>query len=253
MLWWTNLCVGYALSEKGSPHIAYDTIVKIAWDSFSAWTQVTCSDGNNPTIQVHDMSPVVCDQVEYNQHSGNANIVVFRTGTWPHSKGASTIALTTVTFNSETGEIYDADMEINDGPDLAAGKITAGDDNIGYDLQSVITHEAGHFYGLAHSSVVGATMQPNYDVGSVKMRSLEQDDISGICDMYGTTRPYNACDPTPRHGFQATCGDVAPDTSKKTCCTSATAPGHSSSGVPYTLALVALGIAAVRLRKFSKA
>jgi len=248
MLWWTNLCVGYNLQEKGSPDIAFNTVSDIAWSSFSAWTQVTCSDGKSPTMQIHDMGSVPCDAVEYNQRAGNANIVMFRTGKWPHSKGASTIALTTVTFNSETGEIYDADMEINSGPDLAGGTITVGETEIGYDLQSVITHEAGHFYGLAHSPVEGATMKATYDVGSTKMRTLEDDDIAGICEMYGSTRPYVACDPTPRHGFQSTCGQPAASDDDSSCSTSAAA-GHSSFGGVFSLALVALGVAAVRLRR----
>lgn len=261
MLWWTNLCVGYALQEKGSPHIAYTDVVSTVSNAFRTWeldppNKIACSDGTRPTIQIHDMGPVPCDAVEYNQRAGNANIVIFRSGKWPHvdkyghSTGASTIALTTVTFNSETGEIYDADIEVNDGPELAAGKITVGDTEIGYDLQSVITHEAGHFYGLAHSPVSDATMKATYETTSVMMRSLAEDDIAGICDMYGATRPYKACDPTPRRGFQSTCGQPDAET-KKACCTSSTAPGHSTPSGASSLALVALGIAAMRLRRSS--
>jgi MYXO-CTERM domain-containing protein len=82
----------------------------------------------------------------------------------------------------------------------------------------------------------------------VKMRSLEQDDISGICDIYGTSRPYNACDPTPRHGVQTTCGDPPTVETSKSRCASSTAPGQASVHA-YPFVLVALGLGALRVRR----
>ena len=44
---------------------------------------------------------------------------------------------------------YDADMEVN----TAQNKIVTDDDGAqgAYDFESIVTHEAGHFLGLAHT------------------------------------------------------------------------------------------------------
>ena len=64
------------------------------------------------------------------------------------------MALTTVTFNPKTGEIYDADMELNS----ADNPITVGDQEIVFDLHSIVQHESGHTLGLAHSAFDSDTM-----------------------------------------------------------------------------------------------
>jgi peptidoglycan hydrolase-like protein with peptidoglycan-binding domain len=53
-----------------------------------------------------------------------------------------------------------------------------------FDLQSVATHEIGHALGLEHSTEPGAIMWPYFAIGTPK-RSLHQDDIDGIREIYG--------------------------------------------------------------------
>ncbi|MBW8001140.1 MAG: matrixin family metalloprotease [Planctomycetes bacterium] len=55
-----------------------------------------------------------------------------------------------------------------------------------FDLFSVILHELGHSIGLAHSTVAGSVMAPNY-IGA--NRNLHIDDIAGAQALYGNT--YN--------------------------------------------------------------
>jgi hypothetical protein len=97
--------------------------------AFDMWKNVKCPadpvactgafDQAGPSIEVKDVGPVTCDCVEYNGKVGNANTIVFRDAAWTECDGTpkpdadTTLALTTVTFNTETGEIYDADMEVN--------------------------------------------------------------------------------------------------------------------------------------------
>src|SRR5262249_46305618 len=147
----------------------------------------------------------------------NQNLIVFRDDGWPYNDPYSTLGLTTVTFNAETGEIYDADMEIN-----ASGRNLSITDTVpsnGFDLLSVVTHEAGHFFGLAHATDPVATMYASYKPGSASLRDLAPDDIEGICAIYPTTKTRvvaasvaptgrvdsTACDPTPRHGLTDQC------------------------------------------------
>ena len=68
--------------------------------------------------------------------------------------------LTLVWHDPQSGEILDADIQINLhrglGTITACQEQCAGEHDV--DLQNVLTHEAGHFLGLAHSQDHDATM-----------------------------------------------------------------------------------------------
>jgi hypothetical protein len=189
--------------------------------AFAKWEGATCPTLNGSSklsIDVRYLGPVACDKVEYNTNTSvpNANVILFRDDTWPHDDPNNTLALTTVTYNPSTGELYDADMEIN----TAQHTFTLADPipPDGFDFASAVTHESGHFLGLAHTPDDHATMFARYTQGATTMRNLAADDVAGICSVYlpdGThstsTGPVQeaACDPTPRHGFGSTCGSDA--------------------------------------------
>lgn len=217
-LFWRGACAGYDLNRDAASYIPLATAQEIADRAFATWSNVTCAaTGAKVGITAQDLGPVECSSVWYDQYGPNQNVIVFREDRWPYSDGANTLGLTTVSYNFETGEIYDADMEIN-----ATNEGLSTTDEISpraYDLLSVITHEAGHFFGLAHSPVTEATMAPRYSPGSTELRSLASDDEDGICAIYpnagervvdesiaaGGVLAASACDATPRHGFTSTC------------------------------------------------
>lgn len=220
-LFWKNACVGYTISEKASAQVSYQEARDTIDAAFTKWSNATCPSTTGDTrasISMKDLGPASCERIEYNQNNPNQNLIFFRDDEWPHSDANNTLALTTVTFDTQTGEIYDADMEINTHDQT----VTVSDPipREGYDFASIVTHESGHFLGLAHSGDLNATMYARYKPGSTQMRALTSDDIAGICAVYpadGTretaagTIASEMCDPTPRHGFSADCSD-SPDT-----------------------------------------
>jgi hypothetical protein len=256
-LYWRNACVSYSIHKAASRSIPFDVARQVIDSSFATWMGVTCEDtGAPPGIAVSNAGAADCAEVRYNPESSNQNLIVFRDDGWPYQDPNSTLGLTTVTFNAETGEIFDADMEIN-----SSGRNLSTTDRVpanGFDLASVITHEAGHFFGLAHATDSRATMFASYKPGTTALRSLSADDVAGLCAIYpdvntrivsptnvqAASIPAGACDPNPRHGLTGACS--VPKTEEK-C---AASPGPRAAwGASASVGLALAGILVARRRR----
>ena len=204
-LYWANRCVGFTLQKDASVQVSLKDAEAVFQEAFETWMAADCGGGKTPSISVEYQGTVECDAQEYNKNKGNANIIMFRDDSWPYGNQTTVLALTTVTYNLETSEIYDADMELNSA---SISGFTLSDVGSKYDLLSIATHEAGHFLGLAHSLNTDATMFTDYKVGTTFLRDLTADDVNGICAAYPPIAPRSVtCDPEPRHGFASRCGD----------------------------------------------
>ena len=242
-LFWPQRCISFSVQRDGSRSqgidfdLAHETILR----AFDAWQTADCGSGATPSFAIKDFSPAVCARAEYNQDSGNANIFMFRDGNWPYVGAEDTLALTTITYNTENAEIYDADVEINSAD--AVFTFADNEDETVDDLQAVLTHECGHFLGLSHDTVVGSTMFPKYSQGELYQRTPDGDDTAGICDIYppGDTFDANAC--APRHGFSRECGS-----SKTTSGCGVTAEGRGGTRSSLLALLIGLGLVVQRRR-----
>jgi hypothetical protein len=209
-LYWGASCISFSVNSAGSHavHNGSENVItateleSIVRKSYDNWQNVGCTGGGHPNISVETYPQVECAEVRYNKKDVNQNLWVFRDAAWPHDDPTgSTIALTSVIFNPDTGEIYDADVELNSyAVDFDLETVGSGTD-----LQSVVQHESGHVLGLAHSDDMSATMYTSYS-GRSDMRTLEQDDTNGICTAYPPGTATN-CDAEPRHGFSTQCTD----------------------------------------------
>ena len=210
VLFWANRCVGFTLQKDASSQVTLAQAEATFKSAFDTWMKADCGSGAHPSVTVDYQGPVECASQEYNREKdrGNANIIMFRDASWPYEGTANILALTTVTYNLDTSEIYDADMEVNTA-DIKS--FSVGDGNVEYDLLSVATHETGHFLGLAHSHSTDATMFTDYMQGSVSLRDLTADDVAAICAVYPPDKPASTdCNDEPRHGFSDLCGADQP-------------------------------------------
>jgi hypothetical protein len=240
-LQWHSTCVTIGVQQMGSPKLGlgFEQVADVVQKAFDAWTNVNCGNGP-PSIDVKLIGSIECGLSEYNQMRGNANVVVFREYDWPYAGAQNAIALTTTRFDTKTGALWDADIELNG----ATQTLSIGDPITGDDLLSVLTHEAGHFLGMSHTLDPAATMRAIYDPArdGDSFRSLEADDIAGMCTIYPADRKAetNSCE--NRHGFSGQCGeDQPPPEEDSKGCSLSTRPGGSTSPLPL---LLGLGLAA---------
>lgn len=239
---WPQKCIGYSLQERASAKVDYPTLAPIVAKAFAAWTNASC-DGNPAGVASFDLGPVACDQKEYNLVGGNANVIFFHDDEWPYAGAGNTLALTTLTFNLDDASILDADLEVNGTVDL-----TTSDGSVQFDLQSILTHEAGHMLGIAHSAQAQTTMYIQYGPGDTSLRTLHPDDAAAICASYPPA-DTSSCDPTPRRGLATTC-DAPPSAEDEGGCSCRTPARSATSPVTAPLVLaVALGLVTTRRRR----
>jgi hypothetical protein len=108
-----------------------------------------------------------------------------------------TLASTSFLIDTRSGEIIESDIFFNSKFDWSVS--SAGDPGR-YDVQSIATHEAGHFLGLGHSSLGETEVNPTggrrllsaasvmfpiaYSSGNIVDRQLQDDDVAGVSDIY---------------------------------------------------------------------
>ena len=87
-----------------------------------------------------------------------------------------------------------------------------------------MTHEAGHFLGLAHTNLkqpadrtLTPTMYARYEQREIYMRDPAEDDVCAMCAAYPASRSA-ACDTSPRRGLALDCGGGDPETASTGGC-----------------------------------
>ena len=247
-LFWASRCVEVRVLRDASRQASLATIRTTTAGAFAKWASVSCDPcgvTGKPSLVVTEAGQTDC-AFGYLKSAPNTNVVVFRDSGWTHDIGM--LALTTVSFRKDTGEIVDADIEVNSDP--SQQKISTGAaDPTAFDLDSILTHEAGHLLGLAHSPVADATMRPRYDQGDLSLRDLAPDDVCGVCAAAppGRDAPCNGTS-------SATCATSPDAGTEPTPSSGSSGGGCSAAGEPArsgpagTLALVFLGLFVSRLR-----
>jgi uncharacterized protein (TIGR03382 family) len=128
---------------------------------------------------------------------------------WAHDP---LLAVTTTTYRVSTGELLDADIEVDAATETdddrgflftcvdppaptCGGGTTTG--CIAMDLQNTVTHEVGHFLGFAHSGERTSTMYARASAGETRKRFLSSDAAQSTCSAYPAGAPGYPCSEAP--------------------------------------------------------
>jgi Matrixin len=123
------------------------------------------------------------------------NVVAWVTENWAEFYDPGALAVTLTSYDSTSGRITDADIVVNASEYPWTADSNAADCQSSYDLQNVLTHEAGHFLGLGHETTdTDATMYPSSGMCESKKRDLDPDDDAGLALLYVDTMTPSKAD-----------------------------------------------------------
>ena len=145
------------------------TVQDVIQASFNTWA-------GGPNIALTPTRGADSSLTAPNSNDG-VNLVCF-VCTGDFSKEAQTLAVTMVSVDEATGNIVDADILFS--PNVTYSTDGPNGDSV-HDLQTVATHEIGHFFGLGHSAVVRAVMFP---FAPDSERILSYDDVAAMSSNY---------------------------------------------------------------------
>jgi hypothetical protein len=254
---WRHRCSSISISSALPPDtatmpvISTDALRMVLERSIATWTTADCGGTTSGlAVTVLDETNACTHAVHY-RGGRNVHSVIFVTRGWATERmhDPRALAVTYVWHDPATGEILDADMELNE--ELKDFHICASTncadlapfDSSVADLENALTHEMGHYFGLAHTSGSGnedATMWSEANPGETIKRDLTADDIEGLCTIYETPLPP-ACDPTPVGGLGLEC------TAPPGC--GCHTPGRRGTSAMVGVSLVALALALVARRR----
>lgn len=214
---WFDRTINFAFNSAGTAELSNSDAFNAIRQSFQVWQNMQLRSDQKPSctdifpanaitttnIAFNELPQTNLDFVGYNflTPSKNRNVLMFRDNSWPYSTNniasSDVVAMTTVTYNRLTGEIFDADIEFNSADFV----FTVGDNNIQTDLMNTASHEIGHLLGFGHSTQTDATMYASTQEAETQKRYLTCDDAAILIFRYPAgsntigycNPPTNAC------------------------------------------------------------
>ena len=214
---WDRTSVALRGYPQEMPTMTPEQIAAAALGATVVWTKRDPTLASCTYLDL-DMSMATLEDERPDPKNDHVNNLIFHHTSWcppgvtniDDCYDAAALALTSVTSVIKTGEIVDADIEVN-ALNYTWGDITSMPATGTHDLQNALTHEMGHFIGLDHTCWNGDTSRPrpvdntgmeivecarapqairettmfaSAAPGDVSKRTLAPDDQLAVCEIY---------------------------------------------------------------------
>lgn len=185
-LFWSPGEITYVFNAGGFPGVPATTVKEEFRRAFDAWSKVDCGSASPLLELVAGPSTTVLTSGPIDAEPDQNVIVLYSAEEWRTRKLPSrAYALTALWFDTASGEILGADMQLNGGMGSFVRCQDSGCSVGEIDLRNVATHEAGHFLGLGHSDRPESSMWCSASPTDLGKRQLSSDDELGFCAIYG--------------------------------------------------------------------
>jgi hypothetical protein len=183
-LQWQTLPVRYFVSDVAPAGVSVTQVDQAIERAFRAWEELSTSAIAFRRVGITPAPP---------RDDDGMNVIGFES----HPELERVLGSTSLTIDSVTGELLEADIFLN-----SAFLWTTAENGVSgrFDVESIALHEIGHLLGLSHSALgetelrpgggrrvlgAGAVMFPiAFPAGSIEGRELRPDDIAGASDIY---------------------------------------------------------------------
>ncbi len=167
----SDLPLTYVIQSDGSDDLSFEAVVSAIREAFTEWSSIDDTTFSFIEDTTSDPSSRELDD--------STHIVLFDEDGSSGWLSPNIIAVTPLLAQT-SGRIIDADIIVN-GRDHTFTTVSG---QPGYDLQSIITHEAGHVLGLDHCATIAGTLFPFSTEQTTHVRSLTSDEKVGVRQLY---------------------------------------------------------------------
>ncbi|MCW5832270.1 MAG: matrixin family metalloprotease [Labilithrix sp.] len=185
---WSELPIVYRFHGDVSSKLDPSGARTAVRNAFDAWENVECARGRT-SLRFREGSDIKRNKPLGKKEAADKFGIFFRDDEWPHDDAEESLALTTQIYGKTSGTIDYADIEINTAD--TDFRLSDDEGSTKIDLQAVVTHEVGHYIGLAHSNDPDSIMVARYCASADRCgqstdvaRGLSEDDRRAVCTVY---------------------------------------------------------------------